>query len=150
MVHLEALGLGLGIAPLIAELLKQNPEPVNALRALNAKHVNECRKEFFRDLAFEVAMLKMTLTSLVRELPITEEEKNKLIDDKNLDAMVWKNPSEELRSALEGRLSSCSDSFIQSMDRILQLLGKLVEDKSVTLTAKQIVSTSRSRCCLWC
>lgn len=148
MVHLEALGLGLGIAPLIMELLKANPEPIHAFRAINAKHVNECREEFYRDLAFEVAMLKMTLTSLVRELPIAEEERSKLVDEKNLDAMVWKEPSGELQSALEGRLSSCSDSFMQSMDRILQLFGKIVEDKSVPLTEKQIVGTTRSSCCL--
>lgn len=140
MVHLEALGLGLGIAPLIAELLKANPEPVNAIKALNTKYMTESRQEFYRDLAYEAVMLKMTLASLVRELPITDEEKSKLIDDKNLDAMVWKSPSEELRSALEGRLSSCSDSFIQSMDRILQLFGKIVEDKSVPLNVNQIVS----------
>ncbi|KAE9967146.1 hypothetical protein BLS_006546 [Venturia inaequalis] len=138
MVHLEALGLGLGIAPLIAELLKANPEPVNAFKALDPKYITESRQEFYRDLAFEVTMLKMTLTSLVRELPITDEEKSKLVDDKNLDVMVWKKPSEELRSALEGRLSSCSDTFIQSMERILQLFGRIVEDKSVPLSANQI------------
>lgn len=149
MVHLEALGLGLGIAPLIAELLKANPEPVNAFKALDTKHMTESRQEFYRDLAFEVAMLKITLTSLVRELPITEEEKSKLVDDKNLDAMVWKRPSEELRSALEGRLSSCSDSFILSMDRILQLFGKIVEDKSVPLNVNQIVGSCLSCCSLW-
>lgn len=142
MVHLEALGLGLGIAPLIAELLKANPEPVNAFKALDPKYITESRQEFYRDLAFEVTMLKMTLTSLVRELPITDEEKSKLVDDKNLDVMVWKKPSEELRSALEGRLSSCSDTFIQSMERILQLFGRIVEDKSVPLSANQIVGNA--------
>lgn len=142
MVHLEALGLGLGIAPLIAELLKANPEPVNAFKALDPKHITESRQEFYRDLAYEVNMLKMTLTLLVGELSITEEEKSKLVDDKNLDAMVWKEPSEELQSALESRLSSCSDSFIQSMERILQLFGKIVEDKSVPLNSNQIVGNA--------
>jgi hypothetical protein len=140
MVVLEPLGLGLNVAPLIVELLKANPEPVHAIRALNAKHINECKAEFYRDLSFEVAMLRMTLTALVRELPISEEEKNKLIDEKSLDAMVWKRPSEELRSALEGRLSSCWDPFVQSMDKILHLLAKIVDDKSVPLAANQIVS----------
>jgi hypothetical protein len=144
MLALEALGLALRIVPLIVKLLKADPELAHPFRALNAKLVNEFREEFYRDLSFEAVMLKMTLTTLVRELSISEEEKNKLIDEENLDTMVWKEPSEELQSALEGRLNICWDPFLQSMEKILRLFAKIVEDKSVLLTENQIVGI----CCL--
>jgi len=129
----QTLGLGLGAAPLLVELLKRNPEPVHALKATKTEHVKQMMVEFYENLQFEVTLLKMTLTKLVTELPITDELKEKLTDEKSLDPTVWKDPSPELQSALERRLNPCLDQFVQYLEKILRLLSKLVDDKSLPL-----------------
>ncbi|KAK9776214.1 putative Prion-inhibition and propagation HeLo domain-containing protein [Seiridium cardinale] len=128
---MEALGLALGIAPLIIEILKSHPGPIQALQAARTENANEMLWEFYADLQFEVSMLRITLTELVNELPISPEIKEKLTDEKSLDPMVWKKPSEELQESLHRRLQPCVESFKLSMERILRRLAKLVDEKSI-------------------
>lgn len=132
-LKMEFIGLALGIAPLFIELLKAKPEPVHALKATNKESAKEMMAEFYRDLHYEVTMLRITLTGLVNELPIKADLKEKLTNEKSLGATVWKKPPPELQSALERRLSPCYDSFVHSMEKVLKLLESLVDDKSLPL-----------------
>jgi hypothetical protein len=139
---LECIGLLLGVTPLIIEALKANPEPIDAFKATKTENAREILAEFYTDLGFEVSMLKITLTALVKELPIETALKEKLTNEKTLNPMIWKLPPQELQDALERRLSPCYESFVQSMQKLLRLLANLVEDKSLPcrLTENQIVS----------
>jgi hypothetical protein len=128
---MEAIGLALNIAPLLIELLKAKPEPVHALKATNKESAKEMMGEFYRDLHYEVTMLRITLTDLVNDLPVKADLKEKLTNEKSLDATVWKKPPPDLQSALERRLSPCYDSFVHFMEKVLNLLRKLVDDKSL-------------------
>lgn len=143
MVVLEALGLALGVAPLLIEILKANPEPLDAMKALKSENAKEMMSDFVRDLQFEVSMFKLTLTALVKELHISTELKDKLIEEKTLDPMVWKVPTPELEMSLRKRLEPCFESFKQSMEQILRLLTKLVDksDLPPPLSADKIVRT---------
>jgi hypothetical protein len=142
MVVLESIGLVLGIAPLIIELLKAKPEPVYALLATSRDNAYDLMEEFYGTLSYELSMLKMSLLQLVNELPIAAEHKEKLLNDQDLDQSIWKNPPEEIRVAMEGRLSACHEPFVHSMEKILHVLAKIVDDKRlpIALDKHQIVS----------
>jgi hypothetical protein len=144
---LEAIGLGLGIAPFLIELLKANPEPVHAMMAIKTDTAKEMMEEFYRDLEYEVSMFKITLINLIHELPITDDLKQELTDEKGIDSTLWKDPSPELKVALERRLSACFEAFLQSMGKILKLLSKVVKDGTlpVDLPEDHIVSIHKSR-----
>jgi len=131
MVVLESIGLVLGIAPLVIELLKAKPEPVHDMLAMKSENASELMEEFYGSLSYELSMLKMSLIQLVNELPIDVELKDKLLDDKSLDQSVWRNPPEKIQTAMEARLSACNESFVHSMEKILHLLAKLVDDKTL-------------------
>lgn len=138
----EAIGLALGVAPLIVELLKANPEPLHAAKAVKKTVAKDMIEDFYTDLEYEVSMLKITLTHLVNELPLADELKAKLVDERSLDPMVWKRPSPETKASLENRLNPCYDAFVHSMEKILKLLSKVVKDGTlpVLLHADHVVS----------
>lgn len=144
---MEAIGLALGVAPLIVGILQHHPGPINALKAAKRENANEMLLEFYTDLQYEVSMLELTLTELVKDLPISSELKDKLIDKRSLDSKVWKTPPEGLQESLHNKLQPCAEPFKQSMEKILRLLAKLVDDRDLLpfLAADQTVRSQASR-----
>lgn len=122
------LGLGLGVVPRMIEFLKANPGPVHAMQAIRSENAKEMMEDFYSALRFELQMLKITLSGLVNELHIGEDVRAKLLNEDSLDAMVWKNPSEELQASLRRRLDPCAEDFSKTMTKILTLLSKFVKD----------------------
>jgi hypothetical protein len=143
---MEAIGLVLNIAPLLIELWKANPETVNALQAISRDNTRNMIEEFYDGLHYELSILKLNLSNLVKDLPVDQQLKDKLDNDTNLDAAVWRNPQEELQLALQRRLGPGCDSFMRCMESILKLLAKLVDDKSlpISLTEEDIVCYAAS------
>jgi hypothetical protein len=142
MFFFDIVSLALGITPLIIEFLKHNPEIIHTLQAVKTKNTRENMAEFYKNLEYEVAMLKLTLTQLIKELPIKKELKEKFTNENSLSPSVWLEADDDFKIALEKRLDPCSASFKHSMEKILTILSKLVDDKSLPIgqTRNHLVS----------
>jgi hypothetical protein len=125
---MEAIGLGLGVVPLMIEFLKAKPGPVFAMQAIKSENGKEMMEDFYNALRFELKMLRITLSDLVEDLQIGEDVKTKLLSKDCIDPEVWKAPSEELQICLRRRLDPCSEDFTKALDKILTLLSKFVKD----------------------
>jgi hypothetical protein len=134
MLGLEVVGLAIAVVPLIIEFTKAYPETGHALQAVGSnKRTNKLLEEFYGSLRFELSILKLTLTNLLAQLPLTEHQKLRLENEKGFSPSLWTSISKELEQALILRLGHCSTSFDYSMDKILRTLSKVVDDKSLAL-----------------
>lgn len=139
---MEAIGLGLGVVPLIIEFLKANPGPIHAVRAIKQESAREMIEECYEDLEWELKMFKFTLSNLVSELQIGGDTKAKLLNEDGLDPTVWKNPSDELSACLRRRLDHCFEEFSRTMTKILILLSKFVKDDTLPVAVASDATVS--------
>jgi hypothetical protein len=136
-VVLEAIGLIMALAPIFVQLSKHQKIMAGARQERHSAVADE----FYSDLSYEMSLLSITIGKFVRELSIPEETKMRLTDPTQLDHLIWRQPSDELRNIFQNRLGECTDSFLYSMGIIFKQLEKLVEDSSlpVPLKTHQIV-----------
>ena len=110
--------------------------------ALSSKAMDEKLEDFYKDLNYEVTLLRFTLESLVQSLPvITKEEKDRLIN--RFDVRLL--DEEVLIRAFNERLGWAYDTFESYLKQILLLLEKAVDDETLQSKSDQRVRGSRLR-----
>jgi len=65
----------------------------------------------------------------------------------NLDLQRWTEPSEEVLDEFKNRLGPSLDSFIGSLETILQQLGKLIEDNERSYSFPPLTPSKIVRYC---
>lgn len=108
--------------------------------ALRPKVLDEKLEDFYRDLGFEVTVLKYTLENLVQSLPIiTEAEKDRFVESFDTNLLN----KGELTRAFNERLGRAFDTFESYLRHILRLLEKVVDDDTLQDTSNKMVSNFR-------
>ena len=142
LTGVEIIGLILGVLPLFIAAAKPYREGLDTMKtALRSKFMDEKLEDFYRELEYEVTLLKYTLENLVESLPIvTEEEKDCFIE--RFEASLLNN--EALTRAFNERLGRASDTFESYLRQILRLLEKVVDDDTLPSLDNNMVSPSKS------
>ena len=134
---LTGIELALAVAPLLLATAATFQAMRETTRTLSRqKSKDDKLADFLASLHAELALLNLTLRSLVSDLPtISEEQKDKLLQH---DRAEWRDPIVE--SALKGRLGDADEAFQDILNTILKFLDDVISDKSLGLVSTDIVS----------
>ena len=143
LTGVEIAGLLLAVLPLFIAAAKPYRDGLETMStALSSKAMDEELEDFYKDLNYEVTLLRFTLESLVQSLPvITKEEKDRLIN--RFDVRLL--DEEVLTRAFNERLGRAYDTFESYLKQILLLLEKAVDDETLQSKSDQRVRGSRLR-----
>ena len=143
LTGVEIAGLLLAVLPLFIAAAKPYRDGLETMStALSSKAMDEKLEDFYKDLNYEVTLLRFTLESLVQSLPvITKEEKDRLIN--RFDVRLL--DEEVLTRAFNERLGRAYDTFESYLKQILLLLEKAVDDETLQRKSDQRVRGSRLR-----
>lgn len=141
LTGVEIAGLLLAVLPLFIAAAKPYREGLDTMKtALRPKVLDEKLEDFYRDLGFEVTVLKYTLENLVQSLPIiTEAEKDRFVESFDTNLLN----KGELTRAFNERLGRAFDTFESYLRHILRLLEKVVDDDTLQDTSNKMVSNFR-------
>ena len=141
LTGIEIAGLLLAVLPLFIAAAKPYREGLKTMNtALRSKAMDERLEDFYRDLQFEVTVLKYTLDSLIKDLPIiTEEEKDLLVERFDMSLL----DTEALARAFKEKLGRTYESFESHLREILRLLEKAVDDETLRSRSNKMVCCSR-------
>ncbi len=138
LTGVEIAGLLLAVLPLFIAAAKPYREGLDTMKtALRSKVMDEKLEDFYRELEFEVTLLKYTLEGLIQSLPIiTEAEKDRFVE--SFDTSLLDNG--ELTRAFNERLGRAFDTFESHLRHILRLLEKVVDDDTLQNTPNKKVN----------
>lgn len=138
LTGVEIAGLLLAVLPLFIAAAKPYREGLDTMKtALRSKVMDEKLEDFYRELEFEVTLLKYTLEGLIQSLPvITEAEKDRFVE--SFDTSLLDNG--ELTRAFNERLGRAFDTFESHLRHILRLLEKVVDDDALQNTPNKMVN----------
>ena len=141
LTGVEVAGLLMAVLPLFIAAAKPYQEGLDTIKtALHSKIVDEKLQDFYRELEYEVTLLKFTLENLIEGLPIaTEEEKDSFIENFNVNLLN----KEILNLAFNERLGRASETFESYLRKILRLLDKVVDDDTLSSRENNMVSPHR-------
>jgi len=138
LTGVEIAGFLLAVLPLFIAAAKPYREGLDTMKtALRSKVMDEKLEDFYRELEFEVTLLKYTLEGLIQSLPIiTEAEKDRFVE--SFDTSLLDNG--ELTRAFNERLGRAFDTFESHLRHILRLLEKVVDDDTLQNTPNKMVN----------
>jgi hypothetical protein len=133
---LTGIELALGVIPLIIAVTACSRKAFEKSKTASRQKVkNEKLLDFYQSLHAEIALLSITLESLVSDLPtIPERQKAQLLQH---DRKQWNDVA--VAVALSERLAGAEDAFKDILDTILKTLENIISDRSLHLVGADIV-----------
>jgi hypothetical protein len=133
---LTGIELALGVIPLIIAVTAYSRKAFEKSKTASRQKVkNEKLLDFYQSLHAEIALLGITLESLVSDLPtIPEQQKAQLLKH---DRKQWNDVA--VAVALSERLGGAEDAFKDILDTILKTLENIISDRSLHLVGADIV-----------
>ncbi len=140
LTGVEIAGLLLAVLPLFVAAAKPYREGLETMKTtLRSKVMDEKLVGFYRDLEFEVTVLKYTLENLVKSLPIiSETEKDSLVESFDTSLL----DKVQLTRAFNERLGRAYDTFESYLRQILRQLEKVVDDDTLQTSSNNMVGSS--------
>lgn len=132
MSGFEVAGVVLAILPFFIEAGKSYVDTFR--KAVTRSARDEGLLDFYEDLYIEMYELRKHIETLVLELPgLSDERKQEVVDSRELDG--W-DQAGDVATALEDFLPSPDDyaAFHMVMEKVLDLLARLVKDETVHLS----------------
>lgn len=131
MSGLEIAGLAVGVIPLILYAADQ----------YKSRRLDPKLGEFFQNLSFEIGFLLFNIRRLAGSLEgISDEMRERLSSPQSPQDLEKQWSSPEVAQALKTRLGHGHEMLFSTLESILDLLEKLIDDKPLRLTNHEAVS----------
>lgn len=137
----------LAVLPFFIEAGKSYGDALQKAATRSAR--DEGLQEFYEELYFETYELRKHIENLVLELPgLSDERKQEVVDSRDLDD--W-DQAGDVAAALEDFLSPDDHAaFHMVMEKVLDLLARLVKDETVHLSKSDKVCMGLLCGMVWC
>lgn len=142
MSGFEVAGVVLAVLPFFKETYKAYGDHVTAFqKAWTPFARDRGLRKFYEEFSWDLYELRTNIEQIVLVLPsLSDERKQEIIQNEDLDN--W-DQAQDVTAALQGFLSE-SDycTFQMVMEKVMELLARLVEDKTVHISKSDRVSLS--------
>lgn len=140
MSGIEIAGLVLATVPLFIELGKASSKHISLFtKSITSSRRDEGLEDFYECLLAETILLNSHIHEIINSLPyLSNQRKDEIRSSRNVDN--WKEES-DVATSLRGLFSKEDlDSFLSTMDKVVQLFARLLNDDTVHLSKEDKVS----------
>ncbi|KAF4457914.1 putative intracellular serine protease protein [Fusarium austroafricanum] len=135
MSGFEIVGVVFGVLPFFIEAGKAYSDNVTSLRKATSRGLRDKElEEFYREFYWETFQLKKSIEKIVCGLPgLSEDRKQEIIESQDVES--WSRAT-DVEKALKEFFACEGDhqAFEKVMEKVLSLLARLVEDKTVRVS----------------
>lgn len=140
MSGFEVAGIVLAVLPFFIETYKAYGDQTTALqKAVTPFARDKGLQEFYEEFYWDTYELRKKIERVVLMLPdLSDERKQEIIQSRDLDN--W-DQAQDVAAALQGFLSADDyEAFQMVMDKVLELLARLIKDETVHISKSETVS----------
>lgn len=137
MSGFEIVGLLLGVLPVCIQVMKNEEGPLHSLWDATSKNkTEEAMRLFYEEFHHHTFMLKEHLESIVRNLPLDQNLRDKLLRtmESSDDADLWL-AEPKIREAFINLFGESKFHYIvEILKKVLHLFGRVLHDKTHRLS----------------